>query len=154
MQPRPTPYEQLGGEAGVRQLVARFYEHMDRLPEAAETRALHAKSLKGSVEKLYLFLSGWLGGPDLYQQKYGHPMLRRRHLPFSIGNRERDQWLLCMQRALDDMPIDQLLRAQLMDAFVRTADHMRNRPEPGGHPWAARIPGSPAALPAKPEPET
>ena len=77
-----TRYEQLGGEAGVRRLVERFYAYMDELPEAADTRALHARNLKGSIEKLYLFLSGWLGGPNLYQQKYGHPMLRRRHLPF------------------------------------------------------------------------
>lgn len=135
MDSKPTPYEALGGEAGVRQLVDRFYDYMDRLPEAAEIRALHARSLKGSREKLFLFLSGWLGGPDLYAQRYGHPMLRRRHLPFSIGNRERDQWMFCMKKALHGMPIDQEQRRELMNAFRRTADHMRNRPEFEGHPW-------------------
>ena len=131
---RQTAYQELGGEAGVRELVDPFYDYMDGLPEVAETRALHARSLKGSREKLFLFLSGWLGGPDLYVQKHGHPMLRRRHLPFSIGIRERDQWLLCMEKALNDMGIDQERREQLMAAFRRTADHMRNRPESAGSP--------------------
>ena len=126
---RQTPFEALGGECAVRELVDRFYDYMYRLPEAADTRGLHARSLKVSREKLFLFLCGWLGGPDRYVQKYGHPMLRRRHLPFSIGNRERDQWLLCMDKALHDMPIDSEQRQQLMAAFRRTADHMRNRPE-------------------------
>ncbi len=122
-----TPYETIGGEAGVRELVDRFYDYMDSLPEAAEVRALHARSLRASREKLFLFLSGWLGGPDLYIQKYGHPRLRRRHLPFPIGSRERDQWMLCMRRALADMPIDDELRQRLEAAFMQTADHMRNQ---------------------------
>jgi hemoglobin len=101
-----TPYELIGAESGVRELVDRFYDHMDSETEAADVRSLHAKSLRASREKLFLFLSGWLGGPDLYVQKYGHPMLRRRHLPFAIGKRERDQWMHCMRKALDDMPIE------------------------------------------------
>ena len=88
-----TAYDIIGGETGVRNLVDHFYDYMDELPEAQGIRSLHAKSLKGSREKLFLFLSGWLGGPDLYIQKYGHPMLRRRHLPFPIGVSERDQWM-------------------------------------------------------------
>jgi hemoglobin len=125
------PYQQIGGDEGVRRLVDRFYDAMDTLPDVAPVRALHAKSLRGSREKLYLFLSGWLGGPDLYQQKYGHPMLRRRHLPFSIGRAERDQWLLCMERALEETVPDERLRAHLKQAFFQVADHMCNRPEPG-----------------------
>lgn len=126
-----TPYELLGGESRVRELVDRFYDHMDSLPEAKATRDLHAKSLRASREKLFLFLSGWLGGPDLYVEKYGHPRLRRRHLPFSIGKEERDQWLLCMEKAMDDMQIDGELRDFLDQSFQRTADHMRNRAEAG-----------------------
>lgn len=125
----PTAYEQLGGEAGVRELVERFYDLMDELQEARTIRALHAKSLKGSREKLFLFLSGWLGGPDLYVQKYGHPRLRARHLPFSIGQVERDQWMLCMRKALEQMGIPDKLRQQLEQSFWKTADFMRNRPE-------------------------
>jgi hemoglobin len=137
-----TPYERIGGEARVRELVDRFYDHMDSLPEARTVRLLHAKSLRSSREKLFLFLSGWLGGPDLYQQKYGHPMLRRRHLPFSIGREERDQWLLCMQRALADMAIEEGLMRHLEKAFFQTADHMRNRSE-ARQDSALRIIGKP-----------
>jgi hemoglobin len=124
-----TPYELIGAESGVRELVDRFYDHMDSETEAADVRSLHAKSLRASREKLFLFLSGWLGGPDLYVQKYGHPMLRRRHLPFAIGKRERDQWMHCMRKALDDMPIEDPLKQKLEQAFMATADHMRNQPE-------------------------
>ena len=124
-----TPYELIGGEAGVRRLVDRFYDYMDSEATASEVRAMHAKSLRASREKLFLFLSGWLGGPDLYVQKYGHPMLRRRHLPFAIGTRERDQWMHCMRKALADMPIGDELRVGLEQAFMATADHMRNQPE-------------------------
>ncbi len=124
-----TPYELIGGEEKVRELVDRFYDHMDALEEVKTIRNLHAKSLRVSREKLFLFLSGWLGGPDLYVQKYGHPMLRRRHLPFSIGKEERDQWMHCMVKAMEEMQLDPALRNHLEQAFRKTADHMRNRPE-------------------------
>jgi hemoglobin len=126
-----TPYEQLGGGVAVRAIVERFYDLMDSLSEASGIRALHAKSLRGSREKLFLFLSGWLGGPDLYQQKYGDPFLRRRHLGFPIGAAERDQWLLCMGCAVDETEMPQALRAHLKKAFLQVPDHIRNRPEPG-----------------------
>lgn len=122
-------YRLIGGEARVRELVDRFYDYMDEIDEASDIRQLHARSLKGSREKLFLFLSGWLGGPNLYIEKYGHPMLRARHLPFKIGVRERDQWMLCMRKALADMQLDELLEQQLLRAFMQTADHMRNQPE-------------------------
>ncbi len=124
-----TPYGILGGETGVRKLVDTFYDYMDSLDESRDIRKMHAKSLKASREKLFLFLSGWLGGPDLYVQKYGHPMLRRRHLPFSIGTKERDQWMFCMKKALADMQLDNQVEQQLVNAFMQTADHMRNKPE-------------------------
>ncbi len=128
MTPAPqTPYELLGGETGVRTLVDRFYDLMDTLPEAAGIRALHAADLSGARDKLFKFLSGWLGGPPLYVQEYGHPKLRARHLPFPIGAAERDAWMLCMGRALDESPLEGVARDQLKGAFFRTADHMRNR---------------------------
>jgi hemoglobin len=123
----PTPYERLGGTAAVRTLVERFYDLMDALPEAHEVRKLHPADLAQSREKLYMFLSGWLGGPPLYERTYGHPRLRARHLPFSIGTRERDQWLLCMSKALDTLEIDRALRFQLEQSFFKTADFMRNQ---------------------------
>ena len=125
----PTPYELLGGEAGVRRLVDRFYDLMDSAPEAVTVRALHASSLKASREKLFLFFSGWTGGPQLYVERFGHPQLRRRHFPFSIGTRERDEWLWCMDRALDEHDMPDHLRTHLRARLHQLADHMRNRAE-------------------------
>jgi hemoglobin len=122
-----SPYERLGGEEAVRGLVDRFYDLMDTLPEAADIRALHPEDLSGSRDKLFMFLSGWLGGPPLYQMEYGHPRLRARHLPFPIADEERDAWLLCMERALAETQMDAMLRAHLLQALRNTADHMRNR---------------------------
>jgi len=121
-----TPYELIGGEPAVHKLVDRFYDLMDEKEEVKVLRDLHAKSLKISRKKLYLFLSGWLGGPQLYVEKYGHPMLRRRHLPFKIGEVERDQWMLCMNQTLDEQA-EEPLRQQLKDAFYKVANHMRNQ---------------------------
>ena len=125
--PTLTHFERIGGVDTVRTLVHRFYENMDQLPEASVIRKLHAESLQGSEEKLFKFLCGWMGGPQLYVQEYGHPMLRRRHLPFSIGIAERDQWLTCMDKALDEVVQDVALRQALSVAFAKVADHMINR---------------------------
>lgn len=128
-EPEQTPYEALGGEEAVRRLVDRFYDLMDSLPEAAEVRAMHPKDLRGSREKLFWFMSGWLGGPQLFVERRGHPRLRRRHLPLAIGVRERDQWMLCMRQALEEVVQDDSLRTFLHDALARLADHMRNQPD-------------------------
>jgi hemoglobin len=122
-----TPYQRLGGEEALRELVERFYGYMDTLPEAAPIRAMHADDLSGAKSKLFKFLSGWLGGPDLFMQEFGHPRLRALHFPFSIGAPERDQWLLCMRKALDDIPLDDAFREALYEALARTAHHMINR---------------------------
>jgi hemoglobin len=126
--PTPTPYEQLGGDAAVRALVDRFYDLMDREPAFAALRALHPANLAGSRDKLHLFLSGWLGGPELYVQRFGHPRLRARHLPFAIGTAERDQWLACMGQALAGQGVSAGLAQRLGQAFFGTADWMRNQP--------------------------
>ncbi|MBU1237241.1 MAG: group II truncated hemoglobin [Gammaproteobacteria bacterium] len=123
-----TPYERIGGEPVVRALVKRFYELMDTLPEAYDVRKLHAADLSGSEEKLYLFLTGWLGGPQLYVEKFGPPHLRQRHLPFAIGMAERDQWLLCMRQAMEEHIDDAPLRSALDKALTELADFMRNQP--------------------------
>ena len=125
--PRTTPYELVGGSDGVRRLVQRFYALMDTLPEAYGIRKLHPADLAGSEEKLFLFLSGWLGGPQLYVEKYGHPRLRARHLPFPIGSEEAAQWMLCMRQAMADALPDERLRAALDKALTDLAEHMRNR---------------------------
>jgi hemoglobin len=102
---------------------------MDTLAETQKIRTLHPTTLEGSEEKLFKFLSGWLGGPPLYMQEYGHPMLRARHLHFPIGCRERDEWMLCMEKALAEQVLDDDLVTTLLEALKRTADHMRNLPE-------------------------
>lgn len=121
-----TPYERIGGEEAVRRLCKTFYQIMSETPQTKRIRDMHPDDIQSSEEKLYLFLTGWLGGPDLYVQKYGHPRLRARHLPFPIGLEERDQWLYCMAHALARMELDQLFAEQLMGSFAQTADFMRN----------------------------
>jgi len=123
----PTTYEKIGGEATISKLTARFYELMDTVPQFAELRAMHPEDLSGAQSKLFMFLSGWLGGPDLFVEKFGHPMLRARHMPFAIGSMERDQWVACMVLAMDDIGIDPAIRAKLMENFFKTADFMRNK---------------------------
>ena len=125
------PYAQLGGDDGVRALVDAFYDRMDLEEGFRGIRALHPPTLDGSRDKLYLFLSGWLGGPDLYGQRVGHPRLRARHLPFAIAGSERNQWLACMRMALADVSAPAIVRENLMRAFFDTADWMRNQSEPG-----------------------
>jgi hemoglobin len=120
-------YELVGGEKGLRSLVDLFYQIMDTDEKAKTIRALHPKNLKVSRDKLFMFLSGLLGGPDLYVEKYGHPRLRKRHMPFPIGPGEVEEWLYCMFLALDEMGYDEQTRAFLDDYFTRTAKLMQNR---------------------------
>ncbi|WP_459618032.1 group II truncated hemoglobin [Bordetella sp. 2513F-2] len=122
-----TLYELLGGETAVRALVERFYDLMDTEPDFAALRAVHGPSLDSAREKLFLFLSGYFGGPDLYVQRHGHPRLRARHLPFAIGEQERDQWVACMGRAMQDEGVPPALLDRILHAFYGVADWMRNR---------------------------
>lgn len=122
-------YDRIGGEAKVRELVDRFYDLMDTLPQAQPLRSMHARDLRVSREKLFMFLSGWLGGPQLYIEKYGHPRLRQRHMPFAVDADARDQWMQCMIQAMEDVGIEESLREELKAAFYKTADFMRNQPE-------------------------
>jgi len=128
MSDTPTAFDALGGEASVRALVDRFYDLMDLEAGYAGIRALHPPELDSSRDKLFWFLCGWLGGPSHYIERFGHPRLRARHLPFSIGISERDQWLACMAQAMRELAIDPALSARLAEAFHGTADWMRNRP--------------------------
>jgi hemoglobin len=121
-----TPYDLMGGDPVVRQLVDAFYDLMDADPDFFAIRKLHPQSLTGSRDKLYKFLSGWLGGPPLYLNEHGHPRLRARHLPYPIASRERDQWMACMQQAMLQVGLEQTLRDHLVGAFANTADWMRN----------------------------
>jgi hemoglobin len=120
-------FERLGGEVGLRALVDRFYDLMDLEPAYAETRALHPTTLEGSRDKLFWFLCGWTGGPDHYIERFGHPRLRARHMPFPIGIRERDQWMACMVQAMQEQGVESTLAARMGEALFSTADWMRNR---------------------------
>ena len=122
-----TPFDWIGGEARVRALVDRFYDLMDIEPAYRVLRASHGSTLEGARDKLFWFLSGWLGGPEHYQTRFGHPRLRMRHMPFSIGIEERDQWLACMAQAMTETGVDPVLRERLQESFFKTADWMRNR---------------------------
>ncbi|WEX76667.1 globin [Sinorhizobium numidicum] len=122
-----TLYGAIGGDATVRALTRRFYELMDSLQEAARCRAIHPPDLSGSEEKLYEYLTGWLGGPPIYVEKRGHPMLRRRHFVAEIGPAERDEWLICFTRALEETVSHQKLRAIILEPITRLAHHMQNK---------------------------
>lgn len=124
-----SPYDQLGGEGKVKELVERFYDLMELDPAYLALRAAHGPELAQARERLFWFLCGWLGGPAYYMEKVGHPMLRARHLPFSIGIIERDQWVACMAQAMKDVGVPETLSESLKNAFMSTADWMRNRPE-------------------------
>ena len=124
-----TPFDELGGEPAVQRLVERFYDLMDLEAGYSAVRASHGPSLDDARQKLFWFLCGWLGGPDHYVQRFGHPRLRARHLPFSIGVRERDEWLACMAQAMAETGVPPALRQRLAQNFFQTADWMRNRAE-------------------------
>lgn len=126
-----TLYEAVGGEAGVRALTRRFYALMDTLPEAAACRAIHPADLSDSEEKLFEYLTGWLGGPPLYTDKRGHPMLRRRHFAAPIGAAERDGWLLCFTQALEETVPSRQLREIVLAPVTRLAEYMVNQEQEG-----------------------
>ena len=127
MTERQTIYEAIGGIDRVDEIVDRFYDLMDLEPEFSDLRTMHPPDLSQSREKLKFFLTGWMGGPDVYSPKYGHPMLRARHLPFKIGLNERNQWLACMYQALEQCGIEGNVAKQLEESLFNTADWMRNQ---------------------------
>ena len=124
---RAAAFEALGGEPLVQSLVERFYDLMELDPAYAALRAVHGPDLTQARQKLTWFLCGWLGGPQHYTERFGHPRLRMRHMPYSIGILERDQWLACMDQAMSEVGMADALRLRLRDSFFQTADWMRNR---------------------------
>ena len=119
------PYQLLGGAAGVRALCEAFYAIMDTQPEAADIRRMHGSDLGPIKEKLYEYLSGWMGGPPLYANKHG-VCLTKPHKPYAIGPLERDQWLLCMDEALNRVNASDEVKAMLKDPLFAIADAIRN----------------------------
>ena len=123
-----TPFETIGGEDKVKALVERFYDLMDLEPKYSALRAAHGGELTKARQHLFWFLCGWMGGPQHYTERFGHPKLRLRHMPFSIGILERDQWVACMEQAMLETGVPEDLRTRLRDSFFQTADWMRNTP--------------------------
>jgi hemoglobin len=121
-----TAFTLMGGEAAIHALVERFYDLMDLEAGYAALRAAHGPDLASAREKLNWFLCGWMGGPQHYQERFGHPRLRMRHMPFKIGILERDQWLACMDQAMGEVAVHEDLRKRLQESFFQTADWMRN----------------------------
>lgn len=133
-----TPYEAIGGEAGVSALVERFYDLMATAPEAAAARAVHPPDLARAREKLFLYLTGWLGGPPLYVERYGHPMLRRRHFVAPIGPAEIEAWLWCFRKAFAETVTDPRLAPLIMPQVEALAAHMGNVAAPADGESAGR----------------
>jgi len=124
-------FEWLGGaEKGaetIRNLVETFYDTMDTDPKAADLRAIHQPDLTEAREKLFMFLMGWTGGPQLYVERYGHPRLRARHMPFPIDESARDQWMYCMIKAMHTLQFEESLMKHIANQLYGVADFMRNR---------------------------
>jgi hemoglobin len=119
-------FDWIGGDAAVRALVDRFYDLMDLEVSYRALRAVHGPELGDARDKLFWFLCGWMGGPQHFVERFGHPRLRARHLPFKIGILERDQWLACMDQAMGEVQVPDALRSRLRESFFQTADWMRN----------------------------
>jgi hemoglobin len=124
-------YDLLGGEPEatnkIREIVEAFYDVMDSDKKAKTIRLMHPEDLKSSREKLFMFLTGWTGGPQLYIERYGHPFLRRRHLTFNIREEERDQWIYCMTKGMLNLKMDEAKIKALLNALYPVADFMRNQ---------------------------
>ena len=121
-----TPY-QLLGEDGIRQLASAFYDIMDEAHEAAGIRRMHKEDLNPMKEKLFEYLLSWMGGPPVYQEKYGTMCMTEPHEPYAIGPDERDQWLLCMDQALERINASEEVKEMLKEPMFRVADAIRNR---------------------------
>jgi hemoglobin len=124
---KQSAFEWIGGESSIQALVDRFYDLMDLEPAYRELRAVHGAELTEARQKLFWFLCGWMGGPQHFVERFGHPRLRARHMPFKIGILERDQWLACMDQAMGEVQVDEALRGRLRESFFQTADWMRNQ---------------------------
>lgn len=122
-----TPYEELGGDAAVRRLAGAFY---DRVEETSPVlRDMLPPDTGLSREKLYEFLSGWMGGPPLYWERRGHPALRARHAPFPIDTTAADEWARCMSEAISSVVTQPTLAAFLERELGRAARQLRNLPD-------------------------
>lgn len=121
-----TPYEEIGGDAAVRRLAWVFYDTVEET--SVVLRDLLPADTVPSREKLYEFLSGWMGGPPLYWERRGHPALRARHAPFPIDSHAADEWARCMGEAISSVVESPTLAAFLERELGRAARQLRNLP--------------------------
>jgi hemoglobin len=126
-------YSRMGGEPVLRKFVDHLYDFMDYFPAVEPLRKMHSADLTQARERLFMFLSGMLGGPPLYMQAYGHPRLRQKHMHFKIGDYERDQWLLCAHNAANQLDISNETREDMMAQITMMADHLRNQDGNASH---------------------
>ncbi|BCJ87037.1 globin domain-containing protein [Effusibacillus dendaii] len=123
LDPNVTPYEEIGGAATIRKLVKAFYARVRKHPDLAP---IFPGDWAETERKQYLFLTQFLGGPSLYSQEFGHPMLRARHLKFPVTPKRAEAWLSCMQSAMDDIQLKGDIREFIWQRLVQTAHHMVN----------------------------
>jgi hemoglobin len=121
-----TPFDAVGGEEKIRSIVDRFYDIVDT--DAPVLRAMLPRDDSVSRDKLFAYLVEWTGGPALYTPERGHPRMRMRHDPFSIGAEEVEMWLRCFAHALDDNSVEGPIRDFLDDRIGALAHHMQNQP--------------------------
>lgn len=125
-QPAPTQsfYEAVGGEATFDRLTAAFYA---QVAEDPVVRPMYPEEdLAPAARRLKMFFEQYWGGPHTYSEERGHPRLRMRHAPYSIGERERDAWLRCMRTALDEVALPSEYDQVMWEYMERAADFMRN----------------------------
>lgn len=125
---KTTLYALLGGEEGVSDIANGFYDVMETAPEAKQLLDIHPLPLTSIRQRFFEYLSGWFGGPPLFEAKYGHPRLRARHLPYPVTPILKEQWMFCMYKTLEQHVQDPQLRNQILSAFADLAEHMINRP--------------------------
>ncbi|MFG6118095.1 MULTISPECIES: globin domain-containing protein [Thalassobacillus] len=121
-----TIYEAIGGREAVATLVDAFYARVGKHPDLTP---IFPDDLTETARKQKQFLTQFFGGPALYTEEHGHPMLRARHLPFPITPTRRDAWLNCMAAALEEANIEEPYRTAIFERLTMTANHMMNTPE-------------------------
>ncbi|MHA0858149.1 globin domain-containing protein [Paenibacillus sp. CMAA1364] len=118
-------YDNIGGPDGLRALVEAFYPKVQNDPLLSP---LFPEDIHPIMDKQYMFLSQFFGGPSLYSDEYGHPMMRARHLPFPITKEHSQAWLNCMSEALIEIGIDEPLRGFVLNRLSGPAHHFVNTP--------------------------
>ena len=120
-------FQAAGGEAGIRQLVNAFFDRMGSDVRFSVIYDMHPEDKDVSRDKLARFLCGWLGGPELFQEKYGGISIPRVHEHLDIATPERDQWLTCMRETVAEQPFDEAFKTYLMEQLFVPAEGVRRR---------------------------